>query len=117
MTTGASCFVQDRVERVLPTERALILEGGERVAYAASSCIESGVEEPDPAAEGIVLPVKPVHDTARILDRLAICGSLAWRGRLVAALTHRIDRRFMAEYGRVPATARRGVRRRAAGRG
>jgi len=70
---GGGRFVEGRVERVLPSERALILESGERVAYdVASFCIGSGVDEPDAASAGeAVLPVKPVENTARILDRLS----------------------------------------------
>jgi len=70
---GGGRFVEGRVARVLPSERVLILEGGERVAYDdASFCIGSGVEEPDATPhEEDVLPVKPVENTAKILDRLS----------------------------------------------
>lgn len=75
---GGGRFVEGRVARVSPSEGALILEGGERIPYdAASFCIGSGVEDPGaeepdaPPHEEAVLPVKPVENTARILDRLS----------------------------------------------
>lgn len=69
---GGGRFVLDSVERVLPSARTLVLSGGERVAYdAASFCIGSSVDKPDAVTEGPVLPVKPVQNTARILERLS----------------------------------------------
>ena len=70
---GGGRFVAGRVERVLPSERALILEGGDRLPYdAVSFCIGSGVGGPDAIQpDGAVLPVKPVENTARMLERLS----------------------------------------------
>ncbi len=70
---GGGRFVEGRVERVLPSERTLVLCGGERVTYdAVSFCIGSGVVGPAAdASERAVLPVKPVENTARIMERLS----------------------------------------------
>jgi NADH dehydrogenase FAD-containing subunit len=73
---GGGRFVEGRVERVLPPERTLVLEGGERLTYdAASFCVGSGVAEPVAQEEADVLPVKPVENTARILERLSGFGT------------------------------------------
>ena len=70
---GGGRFVTGRVERGLPSERTLILEGGERLAYdVVSFCVGSGVEGPGSIpSEPAVLPVKPVENTARMLERLS----------------------------------------------
>ncbi|MDQ4127302.1 MAG: pyridine nucleotide-disulfide oxidoreductase, partial [Actinomycetota bacterium] len=70
---GGGRFVEGRIVRILSSERALVLESGERVAYdAASFCIGSGIEGPAGMPAGTtVLPVKPVANTARMLDWLA----------------------------------------------
>jgi len=81
---GGGRFVKGRVARVSPSEGALILEDGERVPYdAASFCIGSGVEDPRaeeseaPTHAEAVLPVKPVENTAKMLEWLSGFGEEA----------------------------------------
>ncbi|MGI9049400.1 MAG: NAD(P)/FAD-dependent oxidoreductase [Rubrobacteraceae bacterium] len=72
---GGGHFVEGRIEKVIPKDRELLLESGERISYdAASFCLgsEAPVESISggSAENGRVLPVKPVENTAKIRDSL-----------------------------------------------
>ena len=70
---GGGRFVKGRVERAIPSERALLLEDGRRVPYdVASFCLGSGVAAPLPTREeDRVLPVKPVENAERLRDEIS----------------------------------------------
>jgi NADH dehydrogenase FAD-containing subunit len=63
---GGGRFVEGHVEKVVPEERILLLEGGERLSYdVASFCVGSEVER----CVGSI-PVKPVSNAALIRNNL-----------------------------------------------
>ena len=72
---GGGRFVEGRVGRVIPKDRELLLESGERIPYdVASLCLGSEVPSESfsngSPEDGRVLPVKPVENTGKIRNFL-----------------------------------------------
>ncbi|CAN5535290.1 FAD-dependent oxidoreductase [soil metagenome] len=68
---GGGRFVKSRVTGVLPKDRELLLDGGERLSYdVVSFCLGSGVDSRIDSANEDGIPVKPVENTAEIRARI-----------------------------------------------
>jgi NADH dehydrogenase FAD-containing subunit len=87
---GGGAFVLDHVARLLPAERAVMLQSGQRIEYDVASCnLGSVVPLPQASAftkDGIVFPVKPISNLMKAR-------------RLVLGLAHRGQSRILVAGG------------------
>ncbi len=78
-------FIEGRVVRVIPEERTLVLESGERVGYERVS-FNVGSEVPSELARTASLPFIPVKPIHRLLEARRLILERAWREPLRIAV-------------------------------